>query len=114
MAVPVECGVPCVFNLGVDSKADVDDSISTREGEAAVLTDFDLGKLGEDDKLAATGLDPESLELDKTVVTAEEAGEFSNPDVEAPIVSLTVAGGAEDGSGSASGDGSITTTVVVV
>ncbi len=103
------------------SKADVDDKISTREGdavdelrddEAAVSTEFDLDEFREDGKLTATGLDSELTGSVEAVLTAEVTGKLPDPGEEA--ASLTVAGGAEGWDGSISGEGSITTTVVAV
>ena len=105
------------------SKADVDDKMSSREGEALVDEEDNAAvstedELREDGKLTATGFDLEPVGSDEAVLTAEfeGAGELPNPgndDEGAAAVSLTVAGNVEgDGGCLSSGEGSITTTVV--
>ena len=109
----------------VSKAADEEDKISTRDeealdklledkDEAAVSTEVDSDELREDGKLTATGLDLESVRSDEAVLAAEVANELPDPDDDEAAVSVTVAGGGEGGGRgcSASGVGSITTTVV--
>jgi hypothetical protein len=118
------------------SKADEDDRISSRVGEALdklLLDEEDKAAVSIEDefiedggKRTATGFDLGPVGSDEEVLPAEfeGGGELPNPcdddDNEAAAVSLTVVGSVEDGGGvggggfSASGEdeGSITTTVV--
>ena len=120
----------CVFTcLGVAeevSKAGTgveDNKLATREVEAldelqddtegAVLIKFDWDKLREDSVVTIIGLDSELMDLDVSVVAVEEGAGLDidklPDDVEAALT--TVVEGVRVGS--ASGKGSITTTVVV-
>lgn len=109
----------------VSKAADEEDKISTRDGEAldkllededkaAVSTEVDSDELGDDGRLTAAELDLESVGSEEAILAAEVAGELPDPDDDEAAVSVTVAGGGEGGDRgcSASGEGSITTTVV--
>ena len=91
------------------SRADVDDKMSSREGEALVDEEEKTAvstedELSEDGKLTATEFNLEPVGSDEAVLTAEfkGAGELPNPgdgDEGAAAVSLTVAGSVEDDGG---------------